>query len=172
FFFSAEALISYVGESTVRLDSELKKIATSLGAGGVAKKEDIRSLVSRTAEVKPWEFSDALAARDVLECERILSHMKGQSSFGLLALSLSRIRDLIATKALERRGDIGSLASVLGRPDWQVRNYRHWASRYSSVELRMALISGADTEKAMKSGADADLVFERWILSILDRGAK
>ena len=62
---AAQHLIELVGENTVHLDAELKKLALSHTAGGrplgVA---EVDAMVSRTAEVKPWEFVDAFAARD------------------------------------------------------------------------------------------------------------
>ncbi len=163
---AAEMLISYVGESTVRLDSELEKMAIAQNRQGVIGQETVARMVTRSAQAKPWELCDAFSARNAVLCEQILQRFEGQSPFGLLALCLTRVRDLIATKALEERRDAASLAKVLGRPDWQVRNYRSWAARFSAEELRCALKKAADVERSMKSGADADFVFEQWVLSL------
>jgi DNA polymerase III subunit delta len=166
---AAEMLIAYVGESTVRLDSELEKMATSLGKQKTIDEELVARMVTRSAEAKPWELTDAFSTRDPRRCEQVLMRLDGQSPFGLLALSLTRIRELIATKALEQRGSAQALATTLGRPDWQVRNYRSWAARFTSEELRSALERAADVERAMKSGANQDSIFEHWVLSLCRR---
>lgn len=164
---AAELLIQHVGESTVRLDSELNKMAIALGGNAIIRESDIKTMVTRSAELKIWDLTDALSARDVKRVEEVLMYLgTTQSPFGLLALSVTRIRDLIAAKALEARGQGASLASVLGRPDWQVRNYRVWARNFTDRELREALHDAAVVEKKMKSGGDQNLALEMWLLSI------
>ena len=45
------------------LDNELKKLAAMVGSERI-ERTDVERLVVRTAEVKPWDFLDALSARD------------------------------------------------------------------------------------------------------------
>ena len=65
---AAVKLVDLVGEDTVHLDSELKKIALAHRGTDAVNEHEIVDMVSRTAEVKPWEFVDAFAARDVRKC--------------------------------------------------------------------------------------------------------
>ena len=58
---AAAKLVELAGEDTVRLDSELKKIALAHRGGDAVNESEVISLVSRTAEVKPWEFVDAFS---------------------------------------------------------------------------------------------------------------
>ena len=117
------------------------------------------------AEPKPWHLSDALSARDAKKCAVLLTRMNAQSPFGLLTMCVNRIRDLLIAKDLQGQGT-GALASALGKPDWQVKNYAHWADGFSQSELEKALISAAACDQAMKTGADKDAVFERWVLDV------
>lgn len=165
---AATELIDMVGESTVRLDTELKKMAAALGHGYVIDVADVHRYVTRTAEVKPWTFTDALASRDARKCALLLSQMEGQSPFGLLTMSVNRIRELLVAKDLRGSGQ-RALAAELGKPDWQVKNHFRWADGFSEHELEAALDSAAELELQMKSGGDQDALFERWALQVCAR---
>ena len=58
--------------------------------------------------------------------------MNAQSPFGLLTMCVNRIRDLLIAKDLQGQGT-GALASALGKPDWQVKNYARWADGFSQA---------------------------------------
>jgi len=159
-----DLLISYVGESTVRLDAELSKLAASLHDSNRIGVEDVDRMVTRTTQAKPWSFTDALANRNAQECLRLLDRMDDQSWLGLLSLSVTRIRELMITKSLEKRGEAWRLAEQLGKKDWQVRSHRSCAARFSEEELADALDRAAQAEMAMKSGSDQRLQLELWTL--------
>lgn len=163
---AATRLIELVGTSTIALDTELKKLSAyaKTKQSDVINEADIEKLIVRTAEIKPWELTDALASRDTERCLTLLARMQGQSPHGLLAMCLTRIRELITTKAVSSRRDGVSVASALGMPDWRVKNHSRWAAQFSRKELIDALRSAADLEKQMKSGGDPDLLFEQWII--------
>ena len=88
--------------------------------------------------------------------------------YGLHALALRQIRDLIAARALVDRGDgsVGELAAALGRPDWQLRNLPRQARGFTSEELVDILRAAAEGEAQMKTSRDPRLVFERWIVKV------
>ena len=150
---AARALVDLVGENTVHLDSELKKMG----------------LVARTAEVKPWEFVDALAARDARKCLLLLGRMESVSPHALLAMCTTRLRELVCARALADRGNPRGVAAALKIPDWRCKNHAAWARGFTAAELRRAIVSARDTERAMKSGADAQAAFLDWVLSVTAR---
>ena len=164
---AAEKLIDLVGENTVRLDAELRKIALAQRGADSVSDADVARLVERTSDPKPWEFANAFAARDARACLAMLSAMKSVSPFQLIATCTTRIRELICAKALEARGEQGRLASELKQPDWRVRNLTGWARGFTDKELRRALSTSRDTERAMKSGSDPHEAFELWMLEVL-----
>ena len=163
---AAQRLIELVGNSTIALDTELVKLASSVGSKGTSEISlaDVDELVTRRAEVKPWELCDALSARDGRKCLTLLSRMPDQSPHALLAICLIRVRELLTAKALERRPGAPSLESVLGVPDWRVKNHHRWAAGFDEDELVDLLVAGAEAESQMKSGGDPDLLLESWIL--------
>ncbi len=165
---AARALVELLGEDTVRLDGELAKLALSQDAGAVIEESQIRSVVFREAEAKPWDLTDALGARDVKKAISVLSRMPSASPYSLLGTCVSRIRELICVKAVSSRsGGAQALAGELGQPEWRVRNLSTWARNYSEPELERALEDALFCEKNMKSGTDPDAAFRTWLLSVL-----
>ena len=166
---AASALVELVGENTVHLDNELKKIALAHGtADGVGERE-VRALVARTSEVKPWDFTAAFAERNLGKCLALRAKMESTSPHVLIALCTTRLRELMAAQSMARRGNPRGLAKALGAPDWRVKNHGAWARQWRPEELRRALASSRDAEQAMKSGSDPDEVFYRWLVETLKR---
>ena len=166
---AAEELISRSGEGTRMLDNELKKLA-SMVPGATITRRDVERLVMRTAEVKPWDFLNAVSARDLaraLELDRLLPP---RSEARLFALLTSRIRELICAKALDARGRGRDLARELGMQTWQVRNHLAWSRRFRMEELTGALAAAVDVEQAIKGSRDASCAFVTWVCSIAGTG--
>lgn len=166
---AAHALIAQVGENTVTLDAELRKIALSHRGNDPVNESEVMSMVSRTAEVKPWEFVDTFSARNASKCMWCLSRMDTVSPHALLAMCITRLRELIVAKTLVDRGTPRGIAAALKMPDWRVKNHAAWARGFTAKELRDALKSACRTERAMKSGSDPDAAFLEWALGVIRR---
>ncbi len=162
---AADLLVRLVGESTALLDNELAKLALNVGPSPTITAEDVRRMVPRVAEVKPWDFLDAVCRRDPAEAMRLYAQMPSQNAIGLFTLAVARVRELIAAKALEERGCPGTLAAELGVQQWQVKNHASWARNYTMAELVGALRGAPACEEALKSSPDKDLAIQRWVLS-------
>lgn len=166
---AAVALVDLVGENTVHLNNELEKIALAHKGPDPVSETEVRSLVARTSEVKPWDFTDAFSERNLARCLALLGQMESASPLVLLAQCVSRIRELMAAQSLRARGEAALLARTLGVPDWRVKKHGAWARNFTAAELRGALISARDAEQAMKSGSDANAVFYQWMVDTLKR---
>lgn len=164
-------LIDLVGTNTVTLDSELQKIGLAHRGSDPVNEGEVLALVARTTETKPWEFVDAFAARNLTRCISLLFTMESTSPFALLGMCVTRIRELITTKALVRRGESHALAKELKLPDWRVKNHQAWARMYTSHDLVVALISARDTEQAMKSGSNPKKALLDWLLATMKKAA-
>ncbi|MEG0071608.1 MAG: DNA polymerase III subunit delta [Raoultibacter sp.] len=163
---AATSLIDQVGENTIALDNELKKIALSHRGGDAVSQHEVLALVARTAEVKPWEFVDAFSARNPKKCLWCLSRMESVSPHALLASCITRLRELITARALYERGAQSSLATTLKMPDWRVKNHITWARGYTAAELRHALKEARDAEWSMKTGGVPEEVFLEWVVRV------
>ena len=166
---AASLLVDLVGDNTVALDAELQKLALAHRGSDPINDNEVAAMVSRTSEVKPWEFVDAFSERSLEKCLKLRTRMESTTPYALLAMCVTRVRELIAARSFGERGQIGELASYLGVPDWRVKNHARWARSFSAEELRAALASARETERAMKSGADPETAFQDWYLGVIGR---
>lgn len=164
---ASEKLVELVGEDTVALDSELKKLALACGGKDPVTERDVSALVMRTAEAKPWEFVDAFSARDARQCATLLGLLGSASPYALIGMCTVRLRELVCAKSLEARGESSRLAEELKMPAWRVKNHRAWAARYTDLELTRAFSTARDCELAMKSGTNPDDAFREWLFATM-----
>ncbi|WP_308623121.1 DNA polymerase III subunit delta [uncultured Enorma sp.] len=168
---AAEELVARAGESTRMLDTQLKKLAAMTGSSSI-ELADVERYVVRTAEIKPWDFLDAVSARDVARALELYRLLPPKSEVRLLSLLLTRVRELIVAKALDERGQARELASTLGVKDWQVKNHVRWSRLFSMGELVDALRSAVETECALKGSRDSEIAFTTWFVSIAQRSSR
>lgn len=162
---AAEELVARVGDGTRMIDNELKKLASMIEAPRI-ERSDVERLVARTAEVKPWDFLNAVAARDTARALELYRLQPPKSEMRLYMLTVTRLRELIAAKALDARGQGRELAATLGLQGWQVRNHLTWARRFRMEELTGALKRAIEVEQALKGSGDAVSAFTTWIVGI------
>ena len=156
---AAEELISRVGESTTMLDNQVATLAALCAASGVITRADVEEHVARIAEVKPWDFLDAVCERNAKRAISLYRLMQCPSLNQLVALLEGRLRELVCAKSLAARGQGSELAAELGKRDWQVKNHAHWARAWTDAELVGALRSCVECERALKGSADSETAF-------------
>ena len=166
---AASELTARVGESSTMLDTQLASLSALLGGGGNVTLGLVESNVARVAEVKPWEFLDRLAQRDLARSLQLLRLLDGGSAIGLCSLVCGRVRELICAKSLAARGEGGLVAKELKKQDWQVRNLGRWASNFRDGELEHLLSECADADAALKSGADERSTLTALVCSVCGR---
>lgn len=167
---AASKLLELVGDDTVRLNNELKKLALSHSGSDPIDADEVEELVAETTLVKPWEFIDAFSARDIKRCVRYFPRIDSATPISLLAMCVARIRELICTKSiLAFGGTMEYVASELSVPSWKIKNHYTWASNFTSEELKKALVSSIEAEQNMKSGTSQDAAFLDWVLRVLRR---
>lgn len=148
------------------LDQQVGTLTELCRAAGVITRADVERYVTRIAEVKPWDFLDAVCARDARRALELYNLMQSPSEIALVSMLVGRLRELICAQSLSRRGQGAALASELGKQAWQVKNHQRWASRFAAGELGEALASCASCDRALKTGADARTEFTTLILGI------
>jgi DNA polymerase-3 subunit delta len=167
---AAEFLVNVVGYDLRRLGAEADKAVSFVGARPEVTRQDIEQVASTTATASIFEITDALANRDARAALRLLDRLlgDGESVFGIHALSLRTLRDLIVARAMidSGRGSLSEIARTIGRPDWQLKNLPRQARGFTSEELVDALRAAAETEAQMKTSRDSRLAFERWIVKL------
>jgi DNA polymerase-3 subunit delta len=162
-------LLELAGEDTVRLDAELKKLSLAHVGDAAVTPDEVSRLVGRTTEAKPWEFVDAFSRRDAAKCVQLRTRMESTSVYALLGMCITRIRELSMVRGLMARGQVAQIADYVKGPPWKLKHYPGFARNFSPEELRAALRSARDAERAMKSGSDPESTFETWYLSVVSR---
>ena len=150
---AAVKLVDLVGEDTVHLDSELKKIALAHRGTDAVNEHEIVDM-SRARPSEAWEFVDAFAARDARKCLLYLGHGIGCRPM--------RCRHVHVAAGAPHAGQLATRCGSGRRPQdarLAVQEPRHLGSRLQRGELRRAIVTARDTERAMKSGADPDAAF-------------
>lgn len=164
---AAATLIDLVGEDTARLDSELRKLALAHSGPDPLSEWELKKLVARTNEAKPWDFVDAFSRRDIASCLNLMPLLGSMSPYSLLAMCTNRLRELCCAQALMTRGEPRKLASTLKLPEWRVKNHLNWARNFTPLELKRAFSMARDCERSMKSGSDPQSAFTEWVIGVL-----
>lgn len=168
---AAEELVSRAGEASRMLDNELARLAQMV-EGPEITVADVERLVMRTAEVKPWDFLNAVSARDLPRALELLALQPDRSEVRLYSLLVGRLRELIVAKALDARGAGRELASTLGLQGWQVKNHLGWARRWRMEDLLEGLSGAAEVELALKGSRDSALALRMWVISLCRRPSR
>ncbi|MBR3313717.1 MAG: DNA polymerase III subunit delta [Atopobiaceae bacterium] len=167
---AAQELVSRVGEDTTLLERTIRSLGEQ--CGGTIRIEDVEANVSRTAEVKPWEFLDKVAAGDARRALELYRHMPNPSYLALVSLLTRRVRDLICVRSLADRGRQADAAKALGRQEWQVRGLAQSARRYTPAQLIACLKACATCERELKGGSnDEEAAFVKLVLFICNPSA-
>lgn len=165
----AEAIINSVGDDLEAIDTAIKKVRAFVGERTTATRADVAEVVGASAEVKIWEFANAIGEGNVSQAMVLLDRMleQGGTVYAAQALATRTVRDLVTVRALIDRGEgtVGSVAQQLGRQEWLARRTIDQAHRFTGQQLRDALRSMAAVEYQMKTSRDARLAFERWVLT-------
>ena len=163
---AAKELVGRVGESTVLLDAQVRTLAELVGDRPEITLADVEEHVARTAEVKPWEFLDAVSGRDARRALALYQSMTDPSQVALLTLLVGRIRELACARSLAARGEGASLARALGKQEWQVKNHLRWARGFADGDLERALVEAAALERILKGTGDSDAAFVSYVARV------
>ncbi len=148
------------------IDAQLERLQDLCRDKGCVDVADIEENIARTAEVKPWDFLDAVSARNAERALSLYHLMQKPSQIFLTSIIGGRMRELICARSLEQRGEGGLVGQALGKQGWQVKNHLRWARAFGDGELEAALASCARCERELKSGSDAETAFVRLVVSI------
>lgn len=114
---AAEELVSRSGENTRMLDNDLAKLAQMVEVPQI-ELADVERWIVRTAEVQPWDFLNAVSARDMRRSLELFNLLPAKSYVWTYTLLCGRIRELIVAKALDARGQGRELAATLKLQSW------------------------------------------------------
>jgi DNA polymerase-3 subunit delta len=156
----AVALVEAVGEDPAALAQALEQAASVFPGERIAR-EHVERQFRGLGEQHVWDLCDRAFGRDAPGAMRALRTLLAAREDPLLVIGglASRLRDLLRVRSLPDRMPLGELARAAGlRFEWQARRYREQARRFSLEELVAIHAEIVEADRALKSGADAEIV--------------
>lgn len=167
-FDAANKLVELIGEDTMQLDAEIQKLILSNG-GKTITIQQVELEVAKSADIKPWDFTNAFATRDTNKCLELFHQMQSGSEYFLLQQTCKIIKELICVKNLGQNATQNAISQELGYESWRVKNHYMWASNFSKKELLDNLEKALECDKLIKSTSNSAITFETFILESLKR---
>jgi DNA polymerase III subunit delta len=168
---AAKKLVEYVGENTVFIDKELEKLQSILGVGATFGTSEVEELVSRSAEPTQWEVADAICNRDAKTALSYIARIADPDYISLYSAALYKLRQLVSAKALSSMCGNPQINIMQGlgfdqKKAWLARNLATQVNRFPNDVLEQALIEAPHIERALKSGGNPKIYFEKWVFQI------
>ncbi len=152
---ACDALVFCAGRDLTRLVGEIGKLASYAGKGGEITAEDVRALVTPTAESTIFQMVDALIAGHFSQAQSLLKNLlvMGEDQVFILYMITRQVRLLSLTRELldakktqaEIQSALGLTSFVAGKQIQQARRMRH-------EPLENAYRACVEAEFAVKSG--------------------
>ncbi|GIV00628.1 MAG: DNA polymerase III subunit delta [Actinomycetota bacterium] len=157
---AAAALVETIGEDPAALAQALEQLRSAF-PGERLGRDHVERQFRGLGERHVWDLCDAAFGHDAPGAMRALRTLLAAREDPLMVLGgiASRLRDLLRVRSLPDRMPLAEVARAAGlRFEWQARRYRDQARRTSLA--RLVEIHGAvvEADRALKSGADAEIV--------------
>jgi DNA polymerase-3 subunit delta len=154
---AARLLVERMGDGTVRLSTELDRLALWAGDGGTVTADDLADMVADTSEEAVWSLSDAIVSRELgaaLEAaERLVA--QGEAVTPLVYQAAKRLREAHqAIAELERGRTAKEVESSLGMHPYAAKMLVRRVRGTTIEEVRAASCAIADLEWWTRGGAD------------------
>ena len=164
---AGELLVERIGESTMRLGTELDRLSVWAEPGGRVEREDLEAMIADTSEEVAWAMSDAILDRDpaaaIAAAERLAD--QGGSVTPLVYQAANRLREANAALEQLERGrspDDVERDLVAGKLVEGARRLHPYAAKKlvrrlagrSPRQLRAATCAIADLEWWTRGGSD------------------
>jgi DNA polymerase III subunit delta len=168
-----KSLVELTGDDQYQLAQELTKLALH-AAGRAITAEDVDELAIPSDEGIVWKMTDLLCAGDKAAAVRYARRMlsRGGDMYGLWAVLLSTVRNLVAVSAAMSAGltDSKEIAAETGVHPFALRSLLSYARRAKGESLRTFCETVASDDVALKTGAvrATDEAPEE-LLSMIDR---
>jgi DNA polymerase-3 subunit delta len=156
---AANALVEILGEEPAVLDQAVTQLGSAY-PGRRMTQELVAAQFRGLGEQHMWDLCDRAFGKDAAGAMHALRSMLEQRDDPLMILGgvASRLRDLLKVRSLPERMPLAEVAKQAGlRFDWQARRYRDQARRFSIEELVGLHSRVVDLDRALKSGADAEI---------------
>ncbi len=154
---AARLLIDRMGTGTVRLSTELDRLALWAGDGGTVGVDDLEEMIADTSEEMVWSLSDAVVERRAGSAVRLIERLSAQSESlpGIVYGVAGRLRKAhLAASQLEAGRPVKDVQSSLKMSPYAAKMVVKSVRSTSPAELRAASCAFADLEWWSRGGAE------------------
>lgn len=163
---AANKLVELVGEDTLQLDSEINKLLMASPDNNISL-DLINDYVTKISDVKPWDFTNAFAKRDLKTSLNLFKQMGDGVEYQLLPQVCRVVKELICVKELGNTASQTFIAQTLAYEPWRVKNHHAWSRNFRLDELIDILKKALDCEVKMKSTINSREAFEMFVIESL-----
>ncbi len=152
-----DTLLEYIGEDSGLIRNEIDKLILYIDDRDRIEADDVRRVVSRSAEATLFELSDEIGARHVKRVRKVVSaileRMKPNEYAMLFGYLVNYFRILIKTKELaEKHISENMLAKEIGIHPYRAKKAMAAVKHYSMSELAEAFHALLECDYKVKSG--------------------
>jgi DNA polymerase-3 subunit delta len=158
----ARRLVERAGEDVGELALEVEKLAV-FAAGEPLESDQVDALVPASADIKPWEITDAWGRREAATMVALaVADIERPDEVSRLVATLSgHIRKVRRAAALTDAGaSTGDVAKQLGLKPYPAQKLVGQARQFELAELGRAIVRLAELDLAVKGGSRLDPRFE------------
>ena len=136
-------LVDHIGNDLNRIENEIEKILVNLGKRKIINEDDIEEFIGISKEFNVFEFQNALAAKDLANCIRIVQYFEANPKAAPIQLIMpslySFFSKLYMIHGLNSR-DEKTVAAAIGINPFFVRDYLQAVKTYSFPQVEKAIL--------------------------------
>lgn len=153
---AAEDLAEFVAADLLRLQTEIKKLATYVGDRKVIRRQDVSALVISEKSTTVWELADLLASRQTRKALEFLERLlrDGEEPLQMLGALTWMYRKLIEASEVRGVSNGWQAARVLGMRPEQAELALQSARKIGKPRLLNGLAALKVADSRLKGGAD------------------
>lgn len=150
-----DLLLEYLGDNMDMLATEIEKLALHAGSRPI-QKEDIESMTIPSDEGIIWRMTDLLCEGSRIEALQYVKRMldRGGDAYGLWAILLSMLKNLVLVKAALQSGITASqdIANSTGVHIFSLRSLLPYAKRIKDADLPSFVGWAVHADRDLKTG--------------------
>lgn len=136
-------LVDHIGNDLSRIENEIEKILVNLGKRKTITEDDIEQFIGISKEFNVFEFQNALAAKDLAACMRIIQYFEANPKAAPIQLILPSLYLFFSKLYMIHgisSGDEKTVAASIGVNPYFVKDYLKAVKHYSFPQVERAIL--------------------------------
>lgn len=169
---AAEMLVYYCGNNLRELVSQIEKLAAYCGKRNSVTVDDVRSMTSDTKTDTVFEFSKALANRDLEKSLRMMQILLRDPEvpynfLGAIGAIAKNFRQLtIIKELLDTRRSADEISKITKIPSFFLRDMIPQAKKFTMAEFRTIFMLLHEFDLGLKGGARYETVLQMFVFEV------